>query len=162
MTNISAVRAHPRARRWLLLAAVVVLMLGLAIAVAGRFLMPPAVARPAQLDEATTRLSANGLFRASFSVEAGSVPVNKLHTWTLHVETPDGQPVDNATIRVDGDMPEHGHGMPTQPLVTGALGNGDYRVEGMKFQMGGWWVIDFDITANNQTDRVSFNLVLDE
>jgi hypothetical protein len=26
--------------------------------------------------------------------------------------------------------------------------------------MGGWWVIDFDVTVGGQTDRVSFNLRL--
>ncbi len=30
----------------------------------------------------------------------------------------------------------------------------------MKFQMGGWWVVDFDVSAGGKTDRVSFNLVL--
>jgi hypothetical protein len=30
----------------------------------------------------------------------------------------------------------------------------------MKFQMGGWWVMDFDVTVAGQTDRVSFNLML--
>jgi hypothetical protein len=52
--------------------------------------------------------------------------------------------------------------MPTHPLVTQNLGNGDYLVEGMKFQMGGWWVIDFDISAAGVSDRVSFNLILQE
>jgi hypothetical protein len=41
-----------------------------------------------------------------------------------------GEPVENATIAVDGDMPEHGHGLPTCPQVTKYLGNGDYLVEG--------------------------------
>ena len=63
-----------------------------------------------------------------------------MHQWTLHVERADGTPVDDATITVDGDMPQHGHGMPTQPQVTENLGNGDYLVDGLKFQMGGWWL----------------------
>jgi hypothetical protein len=115
---------------------------------------------PADLDYSTTRLSEAGLFRASFTASEPAVPINRLHTWTLHVETPDGLAIDDAQITVDGDMPQHGHGLPTRPLVTRSLGNGDYLVEGMKFQMGGWWVIDFDITAGGQTDRVSFNLML--
>ena len=35
-----------------------------------------------------------------------------------------------------------------------SLGNGEYLVEGMKFQMGGWWVMDFDITVGSQTEIV--------
>ncbi|MCB0048163.1 MAG: FixH family protein, partial [Caldilinea sp.] len=78
----------------------------------------------------------------------------------LHVETPEGAPVDDAVIAVSGGMPEHNHGMPTEPQVTEALGNGDYRVEGMQFQMGGWWTITFVIDAAGQQDSVTFNLKL--
>lgn len=117
---------------------------------------------PADLDLATTRLSAEGVYQATIMPDAQPIPVNKMHTWMLHVETPDGQPLDAAEITVDGDMPQHGHGMPTRPQVTQNLGGGDYRVEGMKFQMGGWWVIDFYITANGASDKVSFNLLLQE
>ena len=51
-------------------------------------------------------------------------------------------------IQVSGDMPEHRHGMPTQPQVTQNLGGGDYLVEGMRFQMGGWWAVTFAIDAD--------------
>jgi hypothetical protein len=115
---------------------------------------------PADLDYATTRLSENGLFSVSYSSSTGTVPVNQMHQWTLHVETADGVPVTDAAITVNGDMPQHGHGLPTRPQVTQNLGNGDYLVEGMKFQMGGWWVMDFTITANGQTDTVQFNMML--
>jgi hypothetical protein len=117
---------------------------------------------PADLDLATTRLSAQGVYQATILPDAQPIPVNKIHTWVLHLETPDGQPLNAAEITVDGDMPQHGHGLPTRPLVTENLGGGDYRVEGMKFQMGGWWVIDFYITADGVSDKVSFNLLLQE
>jgi hypothetical protein len=143
---------------WLVVAAIVLLGVLAAIAVLA---LRSGGGVPADLDYSTTRLSAAGLYQASFTVSEPVIPINKLHTWTLHVETPDGQPIDGAEIAVDGDMPQHGHGLPTRPQVTQALGNGDYLVEGMKFQMGGWWVMDFDITAaGGQTDRVSFNLML--
>ena len=115
---------------------------------------------PTDLDTSTTRSSDNGLFRVSYTPADGSIPVNKMHQWTLHVETADGQPVENATITIDGDMPQHGHGLPTSPQVTENLGNGDYRVEGLKFQMGGWWVMDFVITTQGQSDTVQFNMIL--
>ena len=115
---------------------------------------------PSDLDYSNTRVSENGLFRVSYVSSQDIVPVNQMHQWILHVETADGQPVENATIAVDGDMPEHGHGLPTRPQVTKYLGKGDYLVEGMKFQMGGWWVMDFTITANSHTDAVHFNMKL--
>lgn len=64
------------------------------------------------------------------------------------------------TIKVDGDMPQHGHGLPTSPRVTKYLGNGDYLIDGMKFQMGGWWLMDLTITADTQIDAVHFNMLL--
>lgn len=115
---------------------------------------------PADLDLSTTRTSAQGMFRATIRPQGEPIPINSIHSWTLHVETPDGRPVENAAIALAGDMPQHGHGMATTPQVGAYLGGGDYLVEGMKFQMGGWWVMDFDITVGSQTDRVSFNLML--
>lgn len=115
---------------------------------------------PSDLDYSTTRSSDNGLFNVSYTSSTGTVPVNQIHQWTLHVETTDGQIVEDATISVDGDMPQHGHGLPTRPQVTEYLGNGDYLVEGLKFQMGGWWLMDFTITANGQADAVHFNMML--
>lgn len=113
------------------------------------------------LDTSTTRKSENGLYRVSYTASTGTIPVNEMHEWTLHVETADGTPVEDATILVDGDMPAHGHGLPTSPRVTEYLGNGNYLVEGMKFQMGGAWVMDITITANDQTDSVHFNMLLE-
>jgi hypothetical protein len=115
---------------------------------------------PSDLDTSTTRQSDQGLFKVSYTASTGTVPINQIHQWTLHVERADGTPVEDATIAVDGDMPQHGHGLPTRPRVTQNLGNGDYLVDGMKFQMGGWWLMDFNITAGGETDAVHFNMML--
>lgn len=115
---------------------------------------------PSNLDYSTTRSSEKGLFNVSYTASTGTVPVNQMHQWTLHVETADGTPVEDAAITVDGDMPQHGHGLPTSPRVTKYLGNGNYLVDGMKFQMGGWWLMDFTISASGQTDTVHFNMML--
>lgn len=115
---------------------------------------------PADTDFGTTRASDGGLFRVTYTPALEPIAINELHQWTLHVETPEGAPVDDAVIAVSGGMPEHNHGMPTEPQVTEALGNGDYRVEGMQFQMGGWWTITFVIDAAGQQDSVTFNLKL--
>jgi len=57
-------------------------------------------------------------------------------------------------------MPEHGHGLPTEPKVTKNFGDGTYLVEGIKFSMPGWWIMTFTIKANGKTDSVTFNLQL--
>jgi hypothetical protein len=115
---------------------------------------------PSDLDYSTTRSSDKGFFNVSYTASTGTVPVNQMHQWTLHVESADGKPVEDATINMDGDMPQHGHGLPTSPRVTKYLGNGDYLVDGMKFQMGGWWLMDFTISAKGQNDAVHFNMML--
>jgi YtkA-like len=115
---------------------------------------------PDDLDLSTSQLTQRGYFEVSYAPTDTIIPINTLHTWTLTVKDSSGQSVENAQIAIDGDMPQHGHGLPTQPQVTQYLGDGQYLVEGVKFQMGGWWVMDFTITANGQTDTVRFNFIL--
>jgi hypothetical protein len=116
---------------------------------------------PTNLDTATTQQTANGLYTVSYEPSQSPIPVNVMHSWTLTVTDSNGQIIENADIAIDGDMPQHGHGLPTQPQVTQYLGEGKYLVEGLKFQMGGWWVMDFTITSNGQTDTIRFNFILD-
>lgn len=115
---------------------------------------------PDELDTSTTLLSANGLFRVRYEPALKPIVINQIHEWTIHIEDANGRPVEDAHVHVDGGMPQHGHGLPTAPQVTEYLGNGDYRVEGMKFNMGGWWVMTVDVEVNGQTDRATFNMVL--
>jgi YtkA-like protein len=115
---------------------------------------------PKNLDYSRTRRSESGLYRGTILPQGDSIPQGRLQRWTLHLETADGAPVDSATVSVDGGMPQHGHGLPTSPRVTRALGNGDHLIEGVKFNMGGWWVVRFAITSSAGTDTVSFNLGL--
>jgi hypothetical protein len=128
---------------------------------------PPRSASPTASAESTPApnvqarvLSENGLFVGSWVSDPGTPPINVVHEWVLHIETTDGEPVEGAIVGLNGDMPAHGHGMPTEPQVTGDLGGGDYRVEGMAFQMGGYWIVDVTVTAGGQTDLIRFGLEL--
>ncbi|MDF1502125.1 FixH family protein [Roseisolibacter sp. H3M3-2] len=113
---------------------------------------------PKDLDYSRTRASEGGHYRATIRPQGDSLPQGRLHRWTLHLETAAGAPVDSAAVTVDGGMPQHGHGLPTQPRVTRALGGGDHLVEGMKFNMGGWWVVKFRVRATDGADSLVFNL----
>lgn len=114
---------------------------------------------PAGLDTATTKLTAHERYRVTMTHDH-PFEVNEMHGCVLRVATPDGKPVANAKIAIDGGMPSHGHGLPTTPRVTKYLGDGAYRVEGMKFNMTGWWELKVDI-AGPPPDSVTFNLVLE-
>jgi len=105
------------------------------------------------------RTSARGAYVASVR-PAEPIRVRRLHRWTLSLADSAGRPVDGAAIEVDGGMPEHGHGLPTRPRVMSQSAAGDYVVDGMKFNMGGWWEVKFRIASPAGPDSVVFNLDL--
>ena len=114
--------------------------------------------RPEKIDTTTVRQSEKGIYKVSYVPEIVPIRVNTLHAWTVEIRTRDGLPVTGAQIQVEGDMPEHGHGMPTEPQVVQELPGGKYIVDGMKFQMPGWWVIKMHINSPEGKDTVVFQL----
>ena len=105
------------------------------------------------------RPSEGGLYRATLD-PVEPIRIRRMQSMRVVVSDPAGQPVDGASITVDGGMPEHRHGLPTQPRVTRSLGDGAYEVEGVKFTMGGWWELKFAIAGTAGADSVTFNLDL--
>lgn len=86
--------------------------------------------------------------------------INEMHSWVLHVQTEEGIPVEGATIEVEGGMPEHDHGLPTRPRVTAELGDGDYRLDGLRFHMRGYWEVVVSITTDDGNFKVTLPLQL--
>ena len=116
-------------------------------------------------EHAMIQTSQNGTYQLSLFSNVSPIPLQKIHSWTLHAENAKGEPVENLKIYVSGGMPMHRHGFPTKPQVTDHLGNGDYRVEGIKFNMPGHWEMRFNITekgnpAGRDTDRVVYEIHL--
>jgi hypothetical protein len=105
------------------------------------------------------RESQAGLYVARLEPDA-PLRTRRLQSLRVVITDPAGQPVDGATITVDGGMPEHGHGLPTKPRVTRSFGNGAYAVEGVRFNMGGWWEFRLAISTAAGADSVTFNLDL--
>ena len=105
------------------------------------------------------RQSSTGLYMATLQ-PAESLRPRKLQTVQVALTDAKGRSVDGAVITVDGGMPQHGHGLPTQPRVTKALGDGEYVIEGVRFNMGGWWELRLAIAGKEGTDTVTFNLAL--
>lgn len=128
---------------------------------------------PRDLDIASFQLSRGDRFVAHIEVDApdgtpagaAAVPLNRLHRWRLLLSDLHGAPLRGARIDVAGHMPGHVHGLPTQPRVTAEIAPGVYRVEGLKFQMDGWWVMQFEVHPAaaggdpQPPDNVAFNLV---
>ncbi len=96
--------------------------------------------------------------------EDSRIEINELHQWVLVLSNLRGEPVPGAAIKFTGHMPGHVHGLPTQPEVTEELAPGIYKISGVKFQMRGWWVIEFKVSQQSeladQQDSLRFNLHL--
>lgn len=102
---------------------------------------------------------ADGLV-VSYTTPEGEPRINSMHTWILHIETEAGVAVEGAAIEVDGGMPEHNHGLPTKPKVTQELGGGDYKLDGMRFHMRGYWEIIVKVTTDSGVSTVTIPLQL--
>lgn len=116
---------------------------------------------PKDLDLSLRHPSVQGRYVVQMEPPAATPAINQIHAWQIKVSSPDGAPVRNARIAVDGGMPQHGHGLPTRPQVTREVADGTYVMEGMKFSMTGWWEIKLAIQAAEGSDTVVFNTVVD-
>jgi len=116
------------------------------------------VKRPGKIDTSTTQVSENGAYKVSYIPEITPVRINTIHSWTVKITDRKGNPVTGARISVEADMPEHGHGLPTAPEVVEELPGGEYIIDGMKFQMPGWWVVKLHVSSAEVMDTVTFQL----
>jgi hypothetical protein len=81
-------------------------------------------------DASTRRLTRDGRYEVTYTPEVQPIPTRTLHAWTIEVRTRDGHPVEGATLKIGGGMPDHGHGLPTAPVAREALGGGRYVIDG--------------------------------
>ena len=95
------------------------------------------------------------------SPESGAVEVGRFQSWILELRDARGAPVAGAAVAIGGGMPAHGHGLPTQPQVTAELADGRYRIEGVKLNMHGDWVIEVLVQTPALRDRLRFDLEID-
>ena len=103
------------------------------------------------------RPTSAGLYRVTLEPVQPLV-TRKLQKVQVRVVDAAGQPVDVAAMTVDGGMPQHGHGLPTRPRMTRRVDAGVYEIDGVRFNMGGWWEFKLAITAPAGADSVTFNL----
>ncbi|WP_291980581.1 FixH family protein [Luteitalea sp.] len=105
------------------------------------------------------RASVEGRYVATLEPSQPLRP-RQMQTVRVIVRDIEGRGIDDAQIVVDGGMPQHGHGLPTRPRVTRSLGDGIYEIEGVRFNMGGWWEFRLAITGSRGVDTVTFNLAV--
>ncbi len=115
---------------------------------------------PSNLDMSLTHPTAAKKFVVELQPPTPPAALNQMHAWQVKLTSTTGEPVSQARFKVDGGMPQHGHGLPSQPQVTKELSAGTYLLEGMKFSMTGWWEIKLAIETPSTTDNVTFNTVV--
>jgi len=85
----------------------------------------------------------------------GKAPLNEI--FSFEIELVDG-PAES--VSVDADMPSHGHGMITEPVVT-KIDATHYQVDGMMLHMPGYWEIYVEVTRNSESERFMLPLTLE-
>ena len=111
-------------------------------------------------DDDPSWLTRSGDYRVSYTSMLEPLTINRMHNWVFHVEYAEGGSVNDATVSVTGGMPEHNHGLPTDPRMTQSLGDGDYVLEGMRFHMSGYWELTVTIDAGGRRDTVIVPLTI--
>jgi hypothetical protein len=96
--------------------------------------------------EATTD---GGTWVIRYTPDPDPIPLSEPFSLALEVEGP-----APAGLAVDAQMPAHGHGMPTLPVVSGA--EGAWTAEGLLFQMAGEWEILVAVEGDGQAERATF------
>ena len=110
---------------------------------------------------ATTVLSDDKKYRVTLHSNTFPLPLQKIHSWTAHIEYANGKALENAKIYIHGGMPIHRHGFPVTPRVKKYLGRGNYLIEGIKFSMIGEWEMRLNIKEKTQRDRAVFRIELE-
>lgn len=113
-----------------------------------------------RIDFSTRKLSDAGKYRVSLRPHETRIAIGKLHGWVFNIKASDGEEFMPTQMAVAGGMPEHGHGFPSSPRVTRYLGNGDFLVEGVKFNMAGRWLFKVGLQGPSGWDTATFNLVV--
>jgi hypothetical protein len=94
----------------------------------------------------------------SYRTQPAKIAVGQHFTVEMAVCPKGGQPAPE-TVRVDGFMPEHNHGMNYKTVVKPA-GAGRYDAAGMMFHMPGKWDFVFEVRGGGKTDRMTHTVVL--
>jgi hypothetical protein len=105
-----------------------------------------------------------GAYVVALELVPNPPPLSELFEVKVTLTDPQtGAPISDAIVAVDAQMPQHGHGMSTDPIddpgSCDAAGvcthpGGVYRTTGMKFHMPGKWSVSIDVSGPRGADRL--------
>jgi len=106
-------------------------------------------------------LSESGRYRVALRPEEGAARIGRLHAWIVRISSQEGKPVRPSRLAFNGGMPQHGHGFQTAPRVTRALGDGAFRVDGVRFHMSGEWTLRVEFVGAFGPDVAVFEITVE-
>lgn len=111
-------------------------------------------------DQADFSVITTGGNRLTITSALSPLEINRMHSWRLRLTNAENAPVANAEITLSGGMPDHDHGLPTLPVITGEPEPGIYLLEGIRFHMPGRWLLQFTMTLGDTSDSASLEFSL--
>ena len=106
-------------------------------------------------------VSDGGSFRIRWASSPQPLPFNEYFELLIEVQlTADSQDSNPLWLDVHALMPEHAHGMNTQPKIQ-ALDDGRFIVKGMLFHMAGSWELSFDVAKGRIREQAKTRLQVD-
>jgi hypothetical protein len=111
------------------------------------------------------RPTQSSYYRVALAVSPEPPALGEFFDVVVTVKDRDGVAIEDAKVTVNARMPQHNHGMETEPVpVPGdcaagprcRFAGGEYRSKGFKFHMGGQWTITVDVEGPEGTDNASF------
>lgn len=103
-----------------------------------------------------SKMTGKGMFELMLMDADPAPPAKKENTWMVHVKDADGNDVAGATLTVNPNMPEHGHGS-TQTTTVTDMGDGMYELKPVYLQMAGYWAVPITVTMGSDTDTAQFD-----
>ncbi len=112
-----------------------------------------------------TRPTQSGLYVVALSFDPSAPEVGALFRAEARVTSRDGTPLEAGKVALDARMPQHNHGMETDPVdlpgVCDAAGacthpGGLFQTDGFKFHMPGAWTVTVEVTGPRGPDTTSF------
>jgi hypothetical protein len=108
----------------------------------------------AQLDDVPSH---NRRYRATLEPELNEK--GQLVDWRMLITTADGSVPTRPTLVMRSWMPETPSVVGDRPKAS-YLGDGTFRVEGLRFRRPGWWNVTVTISDAAVTDSLAFNLIV--
>ena len=100
----------------------------------------------------------DGLHRIDLIPASPEVPLIEVHHWFVKVFDQWGEEIRPDKLYISGSMPEHGHGLPTRPIVEKYTDTQGYRISNVSFNMAGNWKFNVEFSYQGITDGAEFDI----